>query len=117
MTPTIQHLTIFRGIAYDPGLLRYVDSTGNAVNIAGWTANAEVRRTPCGTLLFDLLPSISNGANGEITIAQNSARTANFDPCRAGWDLVVTAPNGERYGPIYAGRVAVSNLHTQPETV
>jgi hypothetical protein len=114
MTPTLLNLTIFQGIAFDPGVLTYNDSNGNAVNITGWTANAEARETPCGPVVFDFVPSVSNGAAGQVSIALNSAQTANLCTMRGGWDLVLTAPNSERYGPIYAGRVGVSPLHTQP---
>lgn len=114
MTPTILNLTVFQGVAFDPGVLVYRDSNGNAVNIDGWTANATARECPRGPVVLDLAPSISNGAAGEISLAKTSAQTANFRGMIGGWDLVLTAPNGERYGPVYAGRVAVSPLHTQP---
>lgn len=117
MTPTILHLTIFQGVAFDPGVLRYTDSNGNAVDLTGWTPKAEARRSPCGTIAFDFVPSLSNASNGEISIAQNTARTTNFPAGRGGWDLVLAAPNGERFGPVYSGRYAVSPLNTQPETV
>jgi hypothetical protein len=114
MTPTILNLTIFQGVAFDPGVLTYRDSAGNAVNVTGWTAQASARVTPCGPVVLELSPTVSNGAAGEFTIAQNAATTANLANLRGGWDLVVTAPNGERYGPVYAGRIGVSPLHSQP---
>lgn len=114
MTPTLLNLTIFQGVAFAPGVLTYNDANGNAVNIAGWTANAEARTTPCGPVVIDLAPQISNGAAGEISLDKNTAQTTNFCAMRGGWDLVLTAPNGERIGPVYAGRIGVSPLHTQP---
>lgn len=114
MTPILLNLTIFQGVAFDPGVITYRDANGNAVNVAGWSANASARVTPCGPVVIDLAPVITDGPNGQVTLAKNSAQTANFDAMRGGWDLVLTAPNGERYGPIASGRIGVSPLHTQP---
>ena len=114
MTPEILNLTLFRGIHFGPQVVTCNDANGNAVNITNWLPYAEGRIQPEGTLAVNFAPSVSNGTLGQVTIEHTNANTTNFPLGRGGWDLVMQAPNGQRFGPYAAGRFAVSDLHSQP---
>lgn len=113
MTPGNLNLTMFRGVTFGPVVMRCQDANGNAVSLENYTPYAQARKVPCGPVVFNLAPSLSNGPNGEITIAHNVANLATFPTGSFGWDLVLQAPNGAVIGPIVAGRVSVSPIFTE----
>jgi hypothetical protein len=117
MLPESLNLAMFQGAAFGPEVIYLQDSSGNALNVTGWTPIAHAAEAPgCGRE-FDLAPSISNGSNGEVTISHSNGNTANFAAGRYVWDLFMRASNGVTYGPYRSGRVAVSPTASQPETV
>lgn len=92
-------------------------ATDHPVDLSGYTVESTVRRTENrdADVYIDLNPSITDAANGEITIpAINSVTTAalvstgNFK-----WDLVLILA-GERLGPFIKGPFVVSDNITQP---
>ena len=51
-----------------------------------------MRKSYYSTTANSFTVTISNAANGEITMAMTSANTANLTPGRAVYDLVMTSP-------------------------
>ncbi len=89
----------------------------NPIDLSGFTAQAEVRRTVLATdVTIDLNPSITNGPLGEITIPSISSViteaytfTGTFH-----WDLVLVNNAGSRVGVYIIGTFLITDNITQP---
>ena len=68
------------------------DSQGTAVNLSGYTAASQIRKSYYSTSANNLTATVTGIANGEITLAMTAANTANLTPGRYLYDLVITAP-------------------------
>ena len=69
------------------------DGTGAAQNLTSYTAAAQMRKSYYSTTANSFTVTISNAANGEITMAMTSANTANLTPGRRMvYDLLITSP-------------------------
>ena len=89
------------------------DST---VDLTGFTPKAEVKRTYDSDVILDLNPSVTDAANGVITIPViSSGDTQDFDFVGSfNWDLVLVAGSGARSGPYIKGPFLVTDNTTQP---
>ncbi len=88
----------------------------HTVDLTGFTAEAEVRRTELSTdVTIDLNPSVTDPTNGEITIPSiSSAATELYDFTGTFyWDLVLIS-GGERLGVFVKGSFIISDNITQP---
>ncbi len=86
------------------------------VDLTGFTAQAEVRRTVDATdVTIDLNPSVTSPSTGEITIpAISSAVTELYDFTGTFyWDLVLIS-GGERVGVFVKGSFTIADNITQP---
>lgn len=70
------------------------DSQGNAVNLYGYSAASQIRKSYYSTSANNFTATVTGVANGEITLSMTSANTANLTPGRALYDLVITSPEG-----------------------
>ena len=68
------------------------DSQGTAVNLSGYTAASQIRKSYYSTSANTLTATVTGIANGEITLSMTAATTANLTPGRYLYDLVITAP-------------------------
>lgn len=68
------------------------DSQGAAVNLSGYTAASQIRKSYYSTSANNLTATVTGIANGEITLSMTAANTANLTPGRYLYDLVITAP-------------------------
>ena len=68
------------------------DSTGAFTNLTSYTAAAQLRKSYYSSTANNFTVTISNAANGEITMAMTAANTANLTPGRAVYDLLITSP-------------------------
>lgn len=116
MSPANFTLSIFQGITFGPLLIQAKDASGAAVNLTGYTPEAEIRKAKGRTaeLIRDLAPVVSNAAGGEIRIALTDEQTAALPAGRFEWDLVLLKADGTRLGPYVAGAAIVSPIVTQP---
>ena len=108
-------LEIKVGTTFGPIKFRARDKDGAPVDLDGWAAFAEVRRKPGAALEFDLSPSITDSANGEITIGMSDEATEALR-AKAGrfqWDLVLETATGERRGPYFTGECNVTLIITE----
>lgn len=68
------------------------DSQGTAVNLSGYTAASQIRKSYYSTSANNLTATVTGIANGEITLSMTAANTSNLTPGRYLYDLVITAP-------------------------
>ena len=68
------------------------DSTGAYTNLTNYTAAAQLRKSYYSSTANSFTVTISNAANGELTLVLSSANTANLTPGRMVYDLLITSP-------------------------
>lgn len=91
-------------------------------DLTGWVPDAEVRTDPEGTLIIDLLPTVTDAAIGEVTIPvitdeQSMLLPADGGKLKAKWDFVFVVPSGDRLGPFLAGSFTIKSIITEPTPV
>ena len=67
-------------------------SDGSPTNLLNYTAAAQMRKSYYSTTANNFTVTVSNAANGELTMAMSAANTANLTPGRAVYDLLITSP-------------------------
>ena len=67
-------------------------SNGSPTNLTSYTAAAQLRKSYYSTTANSFTVTVSNAANGELTMAMSAANTANLTPGRAVYDLLITSP-------------------------
>ena len=72
------------------------DVQGDAINLSGYTAASQIRKSYYSTTANTLTATITGTANGEITLSMTAANTASLTPGRALFDLIITAPDGTK---------------------
>lgn len=70
------------------------DSQGDAINLSGFSAASQIRKSYFSSTANNFTATITGIANGEITLSMTAANTANLTPGRALYDLVITSPQG-----------------------
>lgn len=68
------------------------DSTGAYTNLTNYTAAAQLRKSYYSSTANSFTVTVSNAANGELTMVLSSANTANLTPGRMLYDLLITSP-------------------------
>jgi hypothetical protein len=69
------------------------DTQGDAINLAGYSAASQMRKSYYSSTAYDFVVEISDAAAGEITLTMSSANTANMSPGRYVYDLNIVDPN------------------------
>ena len=69
------------------------DSTGASINLYGYSAASQMRKSYYATSNTAFLATITGNANGEITLSMTSANTSALTPGRYVYDLLITAPD------------------------
>ena len=72
--------------------MNVVDSAGAAVNLFGYSASSQMRKSYYATSFTIITSTITGNANGEITLSMTAANTANLTPGRSVFDLLITSP-------------------------
>ena len=85
-------LTIEKGATFST-TINVEDSNGDAINLTGYTANSQIRKSYYSTTANTFTPTVTSNAIGEITISMTAANTANLSAGRYVYDLLITAPN------------------------
>lgn len=73
--------------------LQFKDSTGTAINLTGWTVEAQAWNQGRTTKYADFVVTYTNRATGTIAIALTDTDTATF-PNEAYYDVLLTNPSG-----------------------
>ncbi len=70
------------------------DTAGAAINLFGYSASSQMRKSYYATSNTIITSTITGNANGEITLSMTAANTANLTPGRSVFDLLITSPVG-----------------------
>lgn len=70
------------------------DLSGDAINLYGYTAASQIRKSYYSSTTNNFTASVTGTANGEVTISMTAANSANMSPGRYLYDLVITSPAG-----------------------
>jgi len=69
------------------------DAAGVAVNLSGYSAASQIRKSYYSSTANNFTATITGNANGEITLSMTAANTALLTPGRYLYDLVITSPS------------------------
>ena len=83
---SISNLTIDQGTTYSV-TITVNDDTGSARNLTGYTGRSQMRRSYYTSANTAFTVSVTNPANGEISITLTAAQTANVKAGRYVYDL------------------------------
>ncbi len=72
------------------------DSAGDSVNLFGYTASSQIRKSYYSSTANNFTATVTGTANGEITLSMTAANTGNLTPGRYLYDLVITAPDSTK---------------------
>lgn len=85
-------LTLEQGATFST-TVNVEDTQGTAINLAGYSASSQIRKSYYSTSANSFTATITSNANGEITLSMTAANTANLTSGRYLYDLLITAPN------------------------
>ncbi len=68
------------------------DTAGAAINLFGYSASSQMRKSYYATSNTIITSTITGNANGEITLSMSAANTAALAPGRQVFDLIITSP-------------------------
>ena len=69
------------------------DNAGSAINLYGYSASSQMRKSYYATSNTIITSTITGNANGEITLSMSSATSSNVSAGRYVFDLLITAPD------------------------
>jgi hypothetical protein len=69
------------------------DVSGVAFNLVNYTATSQMRKSYYTSSYHTITSTITNAANGEITLSITAANTTNITPGRYVYDLRITSPS------------------------
>lgn len=75
--------------------LQFKDGTGAAINLTGWTVEAEVWNQARATKYADFAVTYTNRSTGTVAIALTDVQTATF-PNEANYDVLLINPSDLR---------------------
>lgn len=116
MVPACKNFTLYRGSTFKSKTFRALEEDQETpVDLSGYLAHAKVRVRTSGPVILDLLPTITDGPNGEITTTPVTDENTALLPCGIYiWDLLLEDSLGVVTGPWVAGsftiKTAVSRL-------
>ena len=93
-------------------VVNVIDSASAAVNLYGYSASSQMRKSYYATSNTIITSTITGNANGEITLSMTAANTANLTPGRQVFDLLITSPTSVKTRVI-EGIIVVSPGVTQ----
>jgi hypothetical protein len=67
------------------------DTAGAAINLYGYSASSQMRKSYYATSNTVITSIITGNANGEITLSMTAANTAKLTPGRMVFDLIITS--------------------------
>lgn len=119
ITPAPYTLIVYKGSTFGPiRFIAYSDvAHTTTVDLTGWTAHMKIRERANGPVIYDLLPTITDGPGGEITapaVTDEVTASSVFPRGNYVWDLMLEKPSGAVVGPFIEGptiiKLAVSRV-------
>lgn len=86
---TYAELTIEQGATFS-SVVTVLDSNDDVFNLAGFTANAQIRKSYYTSTFTSITCNVSDAANGKVSLSVSAADTANLLPGRYVYDLLIT---------------------------
>jgi hypothetical protein len=87
-------LTLDQGATYN-STITVRDENGVAQNLVGYTARSQMRKSYYSSTKKDFTVTVSQPANGQITMAMSAANTANLTPGRYVYDVEIEDASGD----------------------
>jgi hypothetical protein len=117
MTPGPLDLPIiYRGSTWPTVIITFINKTTLIpLDFTGYRAFAHIKHLPTETLIYDLLPVVTDAVNGKITIPP--IPKLNTEKIPAGswrWDLLLESSDSIISGPWLSGNSVVSDIITNP---
>lgn len=72
-------------------VIRINAANGAAQNLVNYTANTQLRKSYYSNTSNTMLTTITDGANGQITLSMTGAETGNLTPGRYVYDVLITS--------------------------
>ena len=113
--PAELNFSIHKGATLGPLVFFCRDADCNPTDLTGSSAYAEVRADAQSPVIFDLAPTVTDAAAGEITIERTDEQTAAISASSGeyAWDLLYQNSSGKRF-KIARGTVDLTDTITQP---
>lgn len=108
ITPASYTLVAYKGSTFGPvRFIAYADvEHTTTVDLTGYTAHMKVRERANGPVVYDLVPTITDGPGGEITapaVSDEITKGSAFPRGTYVWDLMLEKPSGAVVGPFIEG--------------
>jgi len=91
--PGTYNMTVQRRSDHSIQLI-FKDGSNNAINLTGFTVDAQVWEETRTTKYADFSVVYTNRSTGTIDISLTNTQTATFAPSKLKYDVLLTAPNG-----------------------
>lgn len=104
-------ITIEKGATFST-TITVEDTNGDAINLTGYTANSQIRKSYYSTTANSFTATVTGTANGEITLSMTAANTSNLTSGRALYDLLITSPAGEKTRVVEGIVIILPNVTT-----
>lgn len=115
MTPGTFNFTILRGVTWEGLRLELLDSERQPVDLTGYTAQSQMRRSALADLELAFTVSVDAEESGVVNIAGlTDEQTEALSSGRFVWDLVLVK-DGAVFGPWLTGTVTVADVVTNVE--
>ena len=93
VTPAVYDMTVQRRSDHAIQLV-FKDSNDNAIDLTGFTVEAQVWEETRTTKYADFGVTYTNRSTGTIDIALTDTQTATFSPSELKYDVLLTNPSG-----------------------
>jgi len=93
VTPGIYNMTIQRRTDHSIQIV-FKDSSNNAIDLTGYTVEAQVWEETRTTKYADWAVTYTNRTTGTVDIALTDVQTATFTPNLLKYDVLLTNPSG-----------------------
>jgi hypothetical protein len=102
----IQNLVIDQGTTFVANI-RYLDSDKNPINITGFDARSQMRKSYTAANAYTLTANVTSGTGGNVTVSMTAAETANVQSGRYVYDVEVYDANTDVVYRIVEGQITV----------
>ena len=108
---TISNLFVDAGANYS-NIITVAATTGQALNLTGYTAKSQMRKSYSSSVAYTFTSSIYDAANGKVRLQLDSDQSAAIPAGRWLYDVEITSPSGNKTR-VVEGIVTVNPQITQ----